>query len=123
MSAVAQALLVKRCRATSQHSNAPCRNAAVPGGTVCRFHGGAAPQVKRAAALRLAALVDPAIATLAREMTSATNKPADRLRAAENILDRAGVPRHTGVDSESARAILLEKLMTARARIVDGLSE
>lgn len=31
----------------------PCRMAPIPGGTVCRYHGGAAPQVKEAAERRL----------------------------------------------------------------------
>jgi len=103
------------CTATNRQGE-PCRNHAVVGARVCHLHGGAAPQVKRKAALRLAALVDPAIATLAKELTNRNNKPADRLRAAENILDRAGVPRHTEVDGEMARAILVERLLSMRAQ-------
>jgi hypothetical protein len=36
----------------------------IPGGSVCRFHGGAAPQVKAAAQARLRAMVDPALGVL-----------------------------------------------------------
>ena len=36
-----------------------CKKPAIPGGTVCRFHGGAAPQVKAKADDRLADLIDP----------------------------------------------------------------
>ncbi len=36
-----------------------CRRAAIRGGTVCATHGGQAPQVKAAAAERLADLIDP----------------------------------------------------------------
>lgn len=36
-----------------------CRRAAIRGGTVCQYHGGGAPQVKRAAQERLADLIDP----------------------------------------------------------------
>ena len=56
-----------RCTARSKGTGERCKQTAIPGGTVCRFHGGGAPSVKRKAALRLASLVDPAIGTLARD--------------------------------------------------------
>ena len=43
-----------RCRATSRKGR-QCMQPPIPGGTVCHYHGGAAPQVKRVAAERLAA--------------------------------------------------------------------
>ena len=42
----------------------PCRNWAIKGGRVCRYHGGAAPQVKAAAQKRLNELLMPAIERL-----------------------------------------------------------
>lgn len=42
----------KGCRAT-RRDGTPCGAYAIRGGTVCRMHGGAAPQVKAAAARRL----------------------------------------------------------------------
>lgn len=77
---------------------------------MCRKHGGGAPQVRRKAKLRLAELVDPAIATLAREMTTAT-RSGDRLRAAENVLDRTGHGRGTTVEVTDPRAELLDFLL------------
>ena len=54
---------VPRCVATTR-KGAHCTKAAIPGGTVCRFHGGAAPQVKAAAERRLAEVeVQRAVAT------------------------------------------------------------
>ena len=91
-----------------------CRGMPIAGGTVCRFHGGGAPQVKRKAALRLLELVDPAIATLAREMATAT-KSADRQRAANSILDRAGITRKTAPSPSDARDLLLARLVELRA--------
>ena len=44
----------QRCIATAKRSGQRCGRAAVPGATVCRFHGGAAPQVMAAAAVRVA---------------------------------------------------------------------
>lgn len=84
------------------------------GQRVCLKHGGASPQAKRKAQLRLAELVSPAIATLAREMANA-DKSSDKQRAANSILDRAGVPRSvTSPDGEAARDLLLERLYQLR---------
>lgn len=44
-----------RCSATNRQGK-PCGAYAVPGATVCRMHGGSAPQVRRAAARRLQAV-------------------------------------------------------------------
>src|SRR4051812_24468001 len=44
-----------KCSAKSKQSGKRCKQYAIPGGKVCRFHGGAAPQVKRKAAERLEA--------------------------------------------------------------------
>lgn len=87
----------------------------MPGATVCRYHGGAAPQVQKKAALRLLELVDPAIATLARTMADPAAPHAARIRAAENVLDRAGVPRRVeATEADIAKAVLLERLLAMR---------
>lgn len=103
-----------RCTAWSRTAGERCRQPAIPGGTVCRFHGGGNPDVKRKAALRLAALVDPAIATLGREMVKA-DRSSDRQRAANSILDRAGISRAASAEVEVARSLLLERLAALRA--------
>jgi len=79
------------CRATSKGSGEPCKRPAIAGATVCRVHGGAAPQVKEAARLRLLALVDPALATLARAVKGKGKPTAVEIRAAAEILNRAGL--------------------------------
>lgn len=91
----------------------PCQKSPIKGGTVCRLHGGAAPQVKRAAKLRLLELVDPAVATLARIMATSDNE-ALRLKAAESILDRGGLPKGATVTVEDARTALIQKLIDYR---------
>ena len=60
--------------------------------TVCHFHGGAAPQVKKKAQLRLAMLTDPAIKALDALLKPAAIKrnPAQALGAAKDVLDRTG---------------------------------
>jgi hypothetical protein len=75
---------------TAKRSNGtPCKGQAISGSNVCRVHGGSAPQVKRRAEERLAALVDPAIAALSKLVRSKglTNV---KLQAARDILDRTG---------------------------------
>lgn len=45
----------RKCSAKSKQSGNRCKQPAIPGGKVCRYHGGAAPQVKRKAEERLEA--------------------------------------------------------------------
>lgn len=105
--------VTRQCTAKNRRGE-QCGQSAIKGGTVCRNHGGAAPQVRRKAALRLLELVDPAIAVLAREMVNA-DKSADRQRAANSVLDRAGVPRTaTVIDGESAKSLLVERINALR---------
>lgn len=41
-----------QCSATAKSTGSQCRQPSIPGGTVCRRHGGASPQVKAKAAVR-----------------------------------------------------------------------
>ena len=104
-----------RCQARSKQQQRQCLRAATPGTSVCSNHGSKAPQTQAKARLRLATLVDPAIGTLAREMATA-EKSSDRQRAANSILDRAGVPRQQSVTVDDARDILAERLAQVKAR-------
>jgi hypothetical protein len=47
-----------RCVAHSKRTGLPCTQWAIRGGTVCRMHGGWAPQVRRKARERIAELRD-----------------------------------------------------------------
>ena len=103
-----------RCQAMSKQTGQQCGNKAIPGGTVCRFHGGGARQVRNRARLNLLELVDPAIATLAREMATAEGS-SDRQRAANSILDRAGVVRRVdGTPLVDAQEYLVRQLIAIR---------
>lgn len=70
-------------------SGEPCKRQAISGGNVCATHGGSAPQVKKRAEERLAALVDPALAKLSKIVRSKLNGNV-QLQAARDILDRNG---------------------------------
>lgn len=106
--------LPRRCHATSKGTGEQCKQVPVPGATVCKYHGGGAPQVRKKAQLRLIELIDPAITTLAREMATADSS-ADRQRAANSILDRAGMGRTTP-DGEVAREALIARLTAVIAQ-------
>lgn len=80
----------QKCSARTRNGD-PCRAAPVRGATVCRMHGGAAPQVKAKAAQRLAERVMPMLATLDRIANDESLPPAVRLAAVRDWLDRAGI--------------------------------
>lgn len=97
------------CTAQRSDGQGPCRSPAMKGQRICRMHGGAAPQNKRAAKMRLSELVEPAIARLAEEMDMA-EKPADRIKAANSILDRAGWGRIQKIETADAKDRLHARL-------------
>jgi hypothetical protein len=68
---------------------------------VCPMHGGSAPQVREAARHRLLALVDPALSVIEGNLKGRTKNPQVAQRAAEDILDRAGVMAPTKEDLEA----------------------
>ena len=80
----------RQCTAKAKGTGQRCRQRPIRGGTVCHKHGGSAPQVKAAAARRLAVLVDPAIGVLDALLRAVDEHPAQALGAAKDILDRAG---------------------------------
>jgi hypothetical protein len=94
-----------RCTAKSKASGQRCKRAAIPGGTVCRFHGGAAPQVVAAAKVRLAALVDPAIDRLAKLIK--IKNPGIALGAVKDVLDRNGFKPSAKVDPTPEGGLLI----------------
>jgi hypothetical protein len=78
----------RRCVA---HKNGEqCKNAAIKGATVCRFHGGAAPHVKRAARARLENAADLMAKQLLGIAIGAESE-AVKLAAIRDALDRAGL--------------------------------
>jgi len=58
----------QQCKATSKTSGNRCKQPAIPGGTVCIYHGGKAPQVMRAARARLRELLLPALDRLEKNL-------------------------------------------------------
>lgn len=82
--------MTPRCSASSKQTGKQCGARPIPGGTVCRWHGGAAPQVQKAARQRILEAADLAAATLIGLMQDDTVPHAVRVTAARDLLDRAG---------------------------------
>jgi hypothetical protein len=78
-----------RCRAHKK-TGEQCKNAAIKGATVCRFHGGAAKHVKAAARARLENAAD-LMAKQLLQIALTADSEAVMLSAVSNALDRAGL--------------------------------
>jgi phosphopentomutase len=115
--------MAQRCKATSR-AGKRCRQSAILGGTVCRFHGGSAPQVKRKAEERLAHLVDPSIAKLEKLIESNSDNVA--LGAIRDILDRSGFRPVMAQETEVSINLVSEQraaLIAGRERAANRKSE
>lgn len=104
-----------RCTARSKQSGERCRRARSPGTTVCATHGGKTPNTKRRARLRMLELVDPAIASIARVLAT-TQDDRVKLKAAEMILDRGGMPARSEISIEDSRELVADRLRSIRER-------
>lgn len=78
----------RKCRAKNAAGN-PCGKYAIKGGSVCPTHGGSAPQVKKRAALRLLAMVEPALVELQEVVMQNVHLPS-KVAAIRTVLERAG---------------------------------
>lgn len=98
----------------------PCKAPVVRGARVCIKHGAAAGHVRAAAYARLERLVDPAISTL-RETMMRGESHAVRLKAAESILDRAGIvaEQKVEVDNQVTIKVSYEDVEVAKAIVIE----
>ena len=109
-----------KCTAKSKTSGKRCAQPAIPGGRVCRYHGGAAPQVKQAAMARLLALQHPAIDRLTK-LIDQDAFPTVAYAAARDVLDRTMGKPHESVtvsgDEDNPLVMVLSRLKAGRDRI------
>lgn len=100
---------ISQCKATNNRGER-CKRAPIPGGTVCRYHGGAAPQVKAKAEQRLLRLQVPAIARLEELMTQ-KEFPSTAYQAVRDVLDRTmGKPAETVQTDHSGEIVIRHEL-------------
>lgn len=100
-----------------------CNRWSIRGATICITHGGNLPNVKQHAAaavetarMRLIDLTDDAV-TVLEELTAEGTAPAIRLKAATEILDRAGIKGGMEID------VVVEHKIDASKSIADKLGE
>lgn len=86
-----------RCTAHGRTTKKPCGRSPIPGGTVCRYHGGAAPQVRQAALARLEAYQDRAIDRLF-GLIEQKEFPSTAMQGVKDVLDRTMGRAHERVE-------------------------
>lgn len=125
---VAEPIPVVRCTATAKSTGKRCNRWSIRGTTVCIKHGGRLPDVAKhaeavveAARLRIIGLTDVAIDQIEDLMVNASGEGI-RLKAAQDVLDRAGVKGAIEVDvtvtqTETAAERVQRRLETLSKRL------
>ena len=101
------------CTAKAKSTQKRCQNPPLPGGTVCKFHGGKAPQVLAKSARNiLEALVGPALIELDKIVRKEDTPDNVRLAAVRDVLDRTGhkAPTEIKILSDAAIEADIERL-------------
>jgi hypothetical protein len=109
----------RRCTAHSSQTRRRCKNASILGSRICRYHGGAAPQVQKKAAQRLKELEHPALDVFQRVLEADEAHPEHRalaIRVAESVLDRTGHKQPKKLEIESDQTIDVRTLSTGLLR-------
>ena len=132
-----------RCRArskTAMKAGKPpgpeqqCRQSAIMGLSVCRFHGGSTKAAMAAARLRLLDMIDPALGRLAKIIQKSKNDQA-AVVAAKHVLDLNGfkaadkIDIHIAYDAQKLSQLTDEELnvfvnmakkLVAEPRLIEG---
>ena len=105
-----------RCSARARGSGQQCKRPAIKGGTVCRLHGGSAPQVIKKARERFNDLVDPMINITEKMMKDAEEGKLtvqEQLALVKFVADRTGfVPGKTvNIDGKAQWEIAMTQII------------
>lgn len=101
-------LMTRKCSAHSKQTGEPCGAYAIPGGTVCKWHGGKAPQTVQKARERILAAADPAAAELVRLALEGSTEQV-RVQATKDLLDRAGLAGVQKIEVTTDAAEMLQR--------------
>lgn len=97
------------CTATNRQGKR-CGKSPIPGGAVCRMHGGGAPQVKLKALERLMTLQNPAIDRLT-QLIDQKEFPSVAIAAVRDVLDRTiGKPAESQTVQHSGTLRIIHEL-------------
>lgn len=112
--------MTARCTATSKQRGEQCKQPAIHGGTVCRFHGGAAPQVIAAAERRLEELKPKAVLTIDRLMDR-EEYPTVQFQASKAVIDWVDGKARESMDMKvTGDEVLIAALMAGRKRAAES---
>lgn len=113
------------CTAHSKQTGKRCGQRAIPGGSVCRYHGGNAPHVRAKATERLAALqslaIDGLLSDLETDMVSADTKLKiiDRMQHWLNLSEGKATAKTDSTEVSDVRRRLELRLEQVAERIGD----
>jgi len=93
--------IVNQCTAHRRNGD-QCRRSAIKGSHVCSTHGGSAPQVQRAAQVRLLMASDTVAGELVKIALSKKASDAVRISAILAVLDRAGISARQQITIEAS---------------------
>lgn len=105
-----------QCTAHKRTSGDRCKLPAIKGGTVCRRHGGSAPQVQRSARERFNDAIDPAINLMHKQLQRAANgelSVAEEQNLMKIVFDRTGfVPgKQVNIDGKAKWEIAIAEII------------
>src|SRR3954467_731607 len=88
-----------------------CKGAPIKGATVCRLHGGSAPQVRDAARKRILAAADPVAARLIEIALNVGTETQHAIAAIIQVLNRAGVVGPAPTNEGTGGQVLWEEFV------------
>lgn len=97
----------QRCTAKAKQSGQRCKRAPIPGGTVCKIHGGGAPQVQEAARARLFRLQHPALDAM-EWLIHQRDFPSAAYSASRDVLDRTEGKPAEAVNHDHSGTIVIK---------------
>lgn len=108
----------RRCTAhRSDGSGERCRNWALQGQHVCRFHGGSTPAAIRRAQLRLMDLL-PVATQKHREILEQSEDERVVLQAVKMVYDRTGLEEGSAAaDQDAVKQLIVSKLLDMRGQL------
>lgn len=109
-----------RCTAHSSRTGKPCQKWPIAGGTVCRSHGGAAPQVQEKAKKRLSALFPESVRVFG-ALLKRDEFPTVQFQTARFIAEQEVGKAHESMSMEmSGDAALMLALQAGRKRAAES---
>jgi hypothetical protein len=125
-------ILPSKCVATAKSSGLRCSKPAIPGGSVCKYHGGAAPQVRAKAVQRLSQARDLALDRLIDQLAPPESPlyavevkdllaVVDKLTSKVQLLSGEATERKEDTKRHEVRVQLERELDRLRARSLGGI--